>query len=163
MLLTLANTVELGRSCRIFDANDVEILDCIECNTNTGRCIQRVRDSEGRFVIVHGETKLTFEDRPLPFRVEWAEFRPPWKGTLETKVRQEMAKKVFLDQVQLILPTTKVPDGEYSGTWCGYKVQFSTPVGIFVGKTLNGLRGTAGCIVKVVGHQFEVILKKGQS
>lgn len=161
MLLTLANTVDLGRSCRVFDANDIEILDSIECNTNTGRCIRRVRDSEGRFVIIHGETKLDFEDRPLPFRIEWAEFRTPLKSILETQLHQERVKKVFLEQVELILPTTKVPDGEYSGTWSGYKVQFQTPLGIFVGKTTNGLRGTADCIVKVVGHQFEVILKKG--
>lgn len=49
------NTLEVGKPCRIFDANGLEWHDVVECDTETGRILRFKRDAEGRWVDQEGE------------------------------------------------------------------------------------------------------------
>lgn len=62
------------RPCRLFDGDGVEVLNCVEYDVFTGRCVRLVRDGGG-FVVVDGDVCSFVEVRSLPFRVEWSKFR----------------------------------------------------------------------------------------
>ncbi len=72
MKLTIANTLEIGKRCKIFDADDDEVLDVVEANTETGSVLRHKR--EGGLVVAMKGTCRTVkirETRPAPLRVEW--------------------------------------------------------------------------------------------
>ena len=54
MILLPSNTAAIGKPVRLFDREWNEIADCVYCDTQTGECVQQVRDENGDYEMVRG-------------------------------------------------------------------------------------------------------------
>lgn len=67
----ISNTSGIGRPCRVFDANNKEILDILWCDTETGE-VERYVLNDGLFVINEfKEVETMHETFDAPLRIEW--------------------------------------------------------------------------------------------
>jgi len=73
MKLGLSNTVDVGRSCAVYDADGKEVKHCLFCDTKTGYVVTLSNDDQGKIIIDHtrGEVCITKEKRSAPLRVKW--------------------------------------------------------------------------------------------
>ena len=72
MIYTVENTAGCGNPVRVFDANAVEILNIVECDTETGRVVKYAQDELGRFILDTDNLdccKLVEEYYPPPLTV----------------------------------------------------------------------------------------------
>ena len=76
---TLENTTDIGRPCRVFDANGVELDYCVSCDTETGEVTQIQWDPETRDFVFNeaGDGVLRKTTLyPKPLRVEFFTPKP---------------------------------------------------------------------------------------
>ena len=77
MILTVENTLNIGRRCRVYDASGAEVEKCVYCDTETGE-VRRLHYRDGQPVLTeyrHEVERIT-EMRPLPFEIEWKHDSP---------------------------------------------------------------------------------------
>ena len=72
-IYTIENTAGIGKPCKMFDANGVELLYVIEADTETGHIKRRIKDRRGNFILAPSgeESLVVLEAHPPPLRVEW--------------------------------------------------------------------------------------------
>lgn len=71
MKLTLQNTANIGKPCKLFDANGNEIPYPIECDTETGVCVHYCLDEKGAFIVDENYIRRAMTVFPAPIQVEW--------------------------------------------------------------------------------------------
>jgi len=64
MVFNVANTAGAGNPVAVFDANGIEIHECMEANIETGRCIVAILNEDGsRFVF---QNSLQYQPKMFP-------------------------------------------------------------------------------------------------
>ena len=73
-IYTVDNTSKIGRPCKVFDANGVELRWVLRCDTETGEVEQHATDPETGKIqidIAKGEIVQQTKFYPAPLRVEF--------------------------------------------------------------------------------------------
>lgn len=121
----VSNTSEIGKPCRVYDANNAEIHEVRWCDTESG-WVSRFRiNDDGTLVISQDGTELEtiFEKRAAPLRVEFIDTTdvdvPPlqiaapvvhrgtdWNEILDAiTIRQTFLHSLRIDELRLMLTT----------------------------------------------------------
>ena len=65
------NTAKIGKPCRVFDANNDEILWVVFCDTETGEVERFEHDGQSFVVNEEGDgISRIAENKPIPLRIE---------------------------------------------------------------------------------------------
>jgi hypothetical protein len=73
VILTVEDTAEAGKRCRVFDARGDEIVYAFHADTDTGIVGQFVLDDQGRPMNDGIELFREFRVYAAPLRIEWIE------------------------------------------------------------------------------------------
>jgi hypothetical protein len=69
MIYNVGNTSAIGKRCKVFDANNVEIVRCVEVDTDTGLVVRQKIPRE-----IQNDGIVTVQEKAkLPIRIEWVE------------------------------------------------------------------------------------------
>ena len=74
-IYTVDNTSKIGRPCKVFDANGVELLRVIRCETETGEVEQFLTDPQTGEILIDAakeEAVRWTKCYPAPLRVEFS-------------------------------------------------------------------------------------------
>lgn len=71
------------------------------------------------------------------------------QGALERIEKRDWIMQTNVVNTKKVVPVSILPDGEYYGTWSGYKAEVEIAGEHYEIKTENGMRGTVPCIVHI--------------
>lgn len=71
MILTLENTIGVGKRCKVFDAHGNHIEKVVWADTESGKVQQYALDEDGKYIVKGVIAERRWATYPAPLRVEW--------------------------------------------------------------------------------------------